>query len=113
MPEPSYFDQDSMVFKVVGKGHEIGLKMQYPYDAGKEYEIEVRKHGDPLKRSRSQFLLFVLHGLNSDADHLQGALSVVSVGTILSIFSRTLSELELSADLKLAAMLWVICATAV
>lgn len=61
-----------MVFKVVGKGHEIGLKMQYPYDTEKEYEIEVRKHGDPLKRSQSQFLLFAFHELGSDADHFTG-----------------------------------------
>ncbi|TGZ77352.1 hypothetical protein EX30DRAFT_387436 [Ascodesmis nigricans] len=48
----NYFDEDSMVFKITAKGHELGLKLQYPYGVEKDYEIEVLKHGDPLKRRR-------------------------------------------------------------
>lgn len=50
--ELTYFDQDSMVFKVSAKGHEIHLKMKYSKDDVKRYDIELRKPNDPLQSRR-------------------------------------------------------------
>lgn len=79
-----------MVFKITAKGHELGLKLQYPYGVEKDYEIEVLKHGDPLKRSQSHSSSLTLHKRGSHVDYSQDASSVVSAGTIHSICSRTL-----------------------
>lgn len=41
-----------MVFKISTKGHEIGLKIKYSPSVVKNYNIELRKHGDPLQQRR-------------------------------------------------------------
>lgn len=73
--DPSYFDTDSMVFKITAEGHEIGLQMKYPASTIRRYEIELVKHGDPLQRRRTMLAL-------KRHDTLDLLVDAISVGII-------------------------------